>query len=62
MKLKNLIAGAALWAMAAGPVAAYSPAPGSNPIIRDVFTADPAPLVVGDTLYLYTGHYKASGH
>ena len=26
--------------------------PGSNPIIRDKFTADPAPLVVGDTLYL----------
>ena len=30
--------------------------PGSNPLFRDVFTADPAPLVVGDTLYLYTGH------
>jgi hypothetical protein len=25
-------------------------------IIHDKFTADPAPLVVGDTLYLYTGH------
>jgi beta-xylosidase len=33
--------------------------PGSNPIIRDRFTADPAPLVVGDTLYLYTGHDEA---
>ncbi|PCD02310.1 glycoside hydrolase [Sphingomonas spermidinifaciens] len=31
-------------------------APGSNPLFRNVFTADPAPLVVGDTLYLYTGH------
>jgi hypothetical protein len=30
--------------------------PGSNPIIRDVYTADPAPLVVGNTVYLYTGH------
>lgn len=30
--------------------------PGSNPIILDRFTADPAPLVVGDTLYLYAGH------
>lgn len=33
--------------------------PGSNPIIRDKFTADPAPLVVGDTLYLYVGHDQA---
>ena len=34
-------------------------APGSNPIIRDRFTADPAPLVVGDTLYLYVGRDEA---
>lgn len=33
--------------------------PGSNPIIRDKFTADPAPLVVGDRLYLYVGHDEA---
>ena len=32
---------------------------GANPILRDVFTADPAPLVVGDTLYLYVGHDNA---
>ena len=32
---------------------------GANPIIRDKFTADPAPLVVGDTLYLYVGHDEA---
>jgi beta-xylosidase len=31
-----------------------------NPIIRDVFTADPAPLVYRDTLFLYTGHDTAS--
>ena len=36
-----------------------SAAPGSNPIIRDKFTADPAPLVVGDRLYLYVGHDEA---
>ncbi len=36
-----------------------SDAPGSNPIIRDRFTADPAPLVVGDRLYLYVGHDQA---
>lgn len=27
-----------------------------NPIIQTVFTADPAPLVYHDTVYLYTGH------
>jgi len=27
-----------------------------NPIIRDKFTADPAALVEGDTLWLFTGH------
>lgn len=36
-------------------------APGSNPIIRDTFTADPAPLVVGGRLYLYVGHDEARG-
>lgn len=35
--------------------------PGGNPILRDTFTADPAPLVVGDTLYLYVGHDDAHG-
>ena len=58
---KHLITGAALWLLAAGPLAAQGMAPGSNPIIRDKFTADPAPLVVGDTLYLYTGHDQATG-
>ncbi len=38
-----------------------APAPGSNPLFRDAFTADPAPLVVGDTLYLYVGHDEATG-
>lgn len=27
-----------------------------NPIIQTIYTADPAPLVVDDTLYLYTSH------
>jgi beta-xylosidase len=30
--------------------------PGTNPIFRDQFTADPAALVVGDTVYVYAGH------
>jgi hypothetical protein len=34
--------------------AAYSFA--DNPIIQTNYTADPAPLVVGDTVYLYTSH------
>ena len=33
-----------------------SGAAAQNPIIQHTFTADPAPLVHGDTLYLYTGH------
>lgn len=31
-----------------------------NPVFRHVFTADPAPLVVGDRLYLYAGHDEAA--
>lgn len=31
-----------------------------NPIIKHVFTADPAPIVFNDTLFLYTGHDTAS--
>lgn len=49
--------------LASGPLVAEEPAPppvsGTNPIIRDRFTADPAPLVVGDRLWLYTGHDEA---
>lgn len=40
--------------------AASLPARAQNPIIRDAFTADPAPLVYRDTLFLYTGHDTAS--
>ena len=32
------------------------PASAENPIIQTNFTADPAPLVHGDTVYLYTSH------
>jgi beta-xylosidase len=53
-----LLAGAAGWLRAAE--APPVPAPGSNPIIRDVFTADPAPVVIGDTVYLYVGHDNAA--
>ena len=33
--------------------------PGGNPIFRDVFTADPAAMVVGNTVYVYVGHDNA---
>src|SRR3954452_588687 len=33
-----------------------------NPLFRDLFTADPAPMVYHDTLYLYTGHDEAKGN
>ena len=32
-----------------------------NPLFRSLYTADPAPLVVGGTLYLYVGHDEARG-
>lgn len=39
-------------------IAALSPAPAQadNPIIQTIYTADPAPLVYEDRVYLYTGH------
>jgi len=53
-----LIAAAAALTVAATP-ASDGARPGSNPIFRDNFTADPAPLVVGNTLYVYVGHDEA---
>jgi arabinoxylan arabinofuranohydrolase len=47
--------------LASAGVAGNGTAPGANPIIRDKFTADPAPLVVGNRLYLYVGHDQARG-
>ncbi len=53
-------------APAAPPVAATVPATRNfelkgNPIWEDTFTADPAPVVFGDTLSVYTGHDSAQG-
>ena len=45
--------------MACGMFSAFPfTASADNPIGQTVFTPDPAPLVVGDTLYLYTGRDK----
>lgn len=32
------------------------PSKADNPIVQNIYTADPAPMVSGDTLYLYTSH------
>jgi hypothetical protein len=70
VRLARVLGGLAMAAAASGAVAvgAQPPSPGgapaargANPIIRDKFTADPAPLVVGDQLYLYVGHDQAQG-
>ncbi|MFD1904294.1 family 43 glycosylhydrolase [Paenibacillus rhizoplanae] len=35
----------------------YSPVSfADNPVVQTLYTADPAPLVYNDTVYLYTGH------
>lgn len=34
--------------------------PAQNPIVSDIFTADPAAMVYNETVYLYTGHDEAS--
>lgn len=63
-KLHSLFFAATMVALSA-PIASAAPRPneaaGSNPIITDKFTADPAPLVVGNRLYLYVGHDEARG-
>ena len=46
---KPLLISACLLAMQG---AAYA----QNPIVQTQLTTDPAPLVVGDRLYVYTGH------
>jgi len=46
--------------LAAGPARAQAPAlalaTGGNPVIKTKYTADPAAMVQGNTVYLYTGH------
>lgn len=48
-------------AFLAAPAGAMERVPGSNPIITDRFTADPAALVHDGRLYLYVGHDEARG-
>ena len=39
---------------------AVDPASAANPIITSIYTADPAPLVVGNTMYIYAGRDEAA--
>lgn len=45
----------------AAPAGVQDRAPGANPIVTTVFTADPAPLVHDGRVYLYVGHDEARG-
>ncbi len=36
-----------------------TPAAAANPIVTNIYTADPAPLVVGNTMYIYAGRDEA---
>lgn len=53
------LAGAALGMLLIAALAVAPLAWAKNPLFEHVFTADPAALVVGDTVYLYTGHDEA---
>ena len=50
---------AAAITLLAGVVVA-TPASAANPIITSIYTADPAPLVVGNTMYVYAGRDEAA--
>lgn len=45
--------------LSASVAMAQQTAASGNPIFTDVYTADPAALVVGDTVFLFTGHDEA---
>lgn len=42
------------------PILCYFAVRAQNPVIQTIYTADPAPLVNKDTLYLFTGHDEDS--
>ena len=51
MKFKSKILLTAICCLSTLPASAQN-----NPIVQTLYTADPAPIVFGDTLFLYTGH------
>lgn len=63
MTSKKALAGITWAIVAACAPTAEAPrdnAPAGNPIIRDMYTADPAALVHGDRLYVFTGRDEAT--
>lgn len=58
MKRRNLCVKALIGVLAAGFGMLFGqiPAHAENPIVQNTYTADPAPMVYGDTMYLYTSH------
>ncbi|MEO8254332.1 MAG: glycoside hydrolase, partial [Flavobacterium sp.] len=48
------------WILLAFCCASMNQIMAQNPIIKNIFTADPAPIVHKGTLYLYTGHDVAT--
>ncbi|MEU8663764.1 glycoside hydrolase family 43 protein, partial [Actinoplanes philippinensis] len=44
---------------AVAATAVATPSQAANPIITSIYTADPAPLVVGNTMYIYAGRDEA---
>ncbi len=59
MLLANPLSALAGYAIAPQPTGIGTFTYTGNPLIRDHHTADPASLVVGDTLYLYVRHDEA---
>jgi arabinoxylan arabinofuranohydrolase len=55
--MNNLRKGKLAWAMATVvAIAAGTPCRADNPVVQTRFTADPAPMVYNDMVYLYTSH------
>ena len=52
--MNNFFRNSVLILLLGGLIPLYSSA--QNPIVQTIFTADPAPMVYNDTLFLYTGH------
>ncbi|MHA4896084.1 glycoside hydrolase family 43 protein [Pedobacter sp. PWIIR3] len=48
--------------MSLSPAIAQTKAIKGNPVITDKYTADPAAVVIGDSVYLYVGHDQAAAN
>lgn len=51
---KKAVTMMSVMAVAATSVTVPSLVKAENPVVQTMYTADPAPLVVGDTMYVYT--------